>query len=113
MSQFSVMSVEPTVRASFVAMVTTIPVCPAAIGPGVSTETVSAWLTCSTVEFTPSFRPELWMLVAASGAGHKSGYSEPRGVSHSSIEPTKTPRVMEASIGLMVPDVSQSLTAWR
>jgi hypothetical protein len=40
-SQLSVMSVEPTVRGSSAAMVTTTPVCPGTIGSGVSTETVS------------------------------------------------------------------------
>jgi hypothetical protein len=80
-SQLSVMSVEPTVRASSAAMVTTTPVCPGAIGSGLSTETVSvrgetvsAWLTCSTVGLPPSFSPELRMLLAASGVGHKPGF---------------------------------------
>jgi hypothetical protein len=72
-SQLSVMSVEPTVRASSATMVTTTPVCPGTIGSGVSTETVSVGLTSSTVELPPSFSSELRVLLAASGAGHKPG----------------------------------------
>jgi len=48
-SQLNVMSVEPTKRSSSAVMVTTTPICPGTIGPGVSTETVSIRGVCLAV----------------------------------------------------------------